>query len=195
MQLRTTLHYIALIQGVTMQKLTLLAVLSFLFAAPVFAADDKPSEDSIRQLLEITQARKLIDSTVNQVDGMLKNSAQAALRGQPMTPERQKILDKSRTRTMALLKEELNWDSLQAIYVDIYRNSFTQEEVNGLITFYKTPSGQALIRKMPVVMQQTMVEVQTLSVQFAKQFDDINRDMITQLDGVTDKAADKSSKH
>ncbi len=167
----------------------LIAVFS---AVPAFAADDKPSEDSIRQLLAMTSARKLVDNTIAQMDGMLKTNLQGALRGKPMTPERQKIIDKTREKTLSLAKEMLAWDKLEPIYISTYRSSFTQEEINGLIAFYKTPSGQALITKMPVVMQQTMVEVQKLSTQFAKQFDDINRDMVAQLDAVSDKTADKA---
>lgn len=172
-----------------MPKLKHLVFLIAILATPAFAADDKPSEDSIRQLLAMTNARKLVDNTLSQMDGALKTNLQGALRGKPMTPERQKIIDKTREKTLALAKEMLAWDKLEPIYISTYRNTFSQEEINGLIAFYKTPSGQALITKMPVVMQQTMVEVQKLSVQFAKQFDDINKDMIAQLDAVPEKAS------
>ncbi|RYD75034.1 MAG: DUF2059 domain-containing protein, partial [Verrucomicrobiaceae bacterium] len=43
-----------------------------------------------------------------------------------------------------------------------YQKSFTQEELDGIIAFYKTPAGVALVKKMPVVMQQTMIAMQQL---------------------------------
>jgi hypothetical protein len=165
-----------------MQKLKYIIFLIAIFTSPAFAAEAKPSEDSIRQLLAITGARKLVDSTIGQIDGMLQDTAQAALKGQPITPERQKIIDKTRAKTIVLLKEELNWDNLEHIYIEIYRNSFTQKEIDGLIAFYKTPSGQALIKKMPTVMQQTMLEVQKLTGRFAQQFQEINQEMIGELE-------------
>ncbi len=44
----------------------------------------------------------------------------------------------------------------------IYQKSFTQQEVDGMIGFYKTSSGQALINKMPVVLQNTLNEMQQM---------------------------------
>jgi hypothetical protein len=37
--------------------------------------------------------------------------------------------------------------------VDIYRETYDQTEIDGLIAFYETPVGQSLIQKQPVVAQ------------------------------------------
>ncbi|TJZ73208.1 DUF2059 domain-containing protein [Chitiniphilus eburneus] len=42
---------------------------------------------------------------------------------------------------------------LKPDYIKLYRDTFTQEEIDGLIAFYKTPAGQALVDKMPLVLQ------------------------------------------
>ena len=42
----------------------------------------------------------------------------------------------------------------------IYKQSFTQKEVNGMLDFYKSEPGQAVIAKMPLVMQNTMQAMQ-----------------------------------
>jgi len=57
-------------------------------------------------------------------------------------------------------KEMLDWDKLEPMYMRIYQKSLTQQDVDGMIAFYETPSGQALINKMPVIMQNTMAEMQ-----------------------------------
>ena len=38
----------------------------------------------------------------------------------------------------------------------IYRETFSQEELDGLIAFYESPVGRAYIAKMPVAMAKTM---------------------------------------
>jgi len=58
------------------------------------------------------------------------------------------------------MRKELSWEQMEPMYLEIYQKSFTQEEVDGLLSFYKSPAGVASIKKMPVVMQETVVTMQ-----------------------------------
>jgi hypothetical protein len=147
-------------KGGVMRSLRLCVLALVIAGTPTFAADTRPSEASVRQLLAVTEARKLLDGMMMQLDGMMQNSMQQALKGQTITPGQQKILDGMQTKIVALLKQEMKWENLEAVYLRVYRDSFTQEEVDGMLAFYQTPSGKAVIRKMPVVMQKSMAEMQ-----------------------------------
>jgi uncharacterized protein len=125
-----------------------------------FAAETPPSEASLKELLAVTESRKLIDSTLAQVDGMMKNIMAQASQGQVVTPEMQKILDKMKDRSVAIMKEELDWALFEPLYLKIYGQSFSQEEVDGMIAFYSSTAGKAVVKKMPVVMQNVMTEMQ-----------------------------------
>ena len=50
---------------------------------------------------------------------------------------------------------------MRPMFVQIYQESYTQEEVDGLVAFYQSPIGVAYIEKMPIVMQKSMTLVQT----------------------------------
>ena len=54
----------------------------------------------------------------------------------------------------------MNWDELLPIYLRTYRAAFTQDEIDGVIKFYKSPAGRAYVKKLPVVMQNLMGEMQ-----------------------------------
>jgi hypothetical protein len=85
---------------------------------------------------------------------------QQASPGQTLNAEQQSILDDMRSKMVAVMKDELNWDSLEPLFVGIYRKTFTQSEVDGMLKFYKSPAGKALIAKLPVVMQNSMAVTQ-----------------------------------
>jgi uncharacterized protein len=125
-----------------------------------FAADTPPSEASVKQLLETAQAHKLVDTMMGQFDTVMKNAMQQATQGQTVSPEVRKDIDRRQAELVKVLREELSWDKLEPIYLRVYQKTFNQEEVNGMIAFYKTPTGQALLNKMPLVMQNTMTEMQ-----------------------------------
>ena len=129
---------------------------------PAFGEEALASEASVRELLEITQARKLSEGTVAQMDQFMNEAMNRELAGRVPTAEQQAILDDLRTKLVALIGDALKWEKLEPRYVDIYRKSFTDEEVAGMLAFYKTPAGQAVINKMPIVMQHTMGLVQDL---------------------------------
>ncbi|HLP06698.1 MAG TPA: DUF2059 domain-containing protein [Opitutaceae bacterium] len=138
-------------------KRLLLAVA--LVCAPAFAADTPPSDASIAELLNLADAPKLIDGMMSQVDGMIQQSIDQSLHGQQVTPEQKAAIDKYKAKSVAIMHEELAWTKLEPLYTRIYRESLTQEEVDGIIAIYKTPAGQAMVKKLPLVMQKVMAEM------------------------------------
>jgi len=143
-----------------MKKLKCFLLLLALAASTAFAAGTVPSDESIRQLLVVTDARKLVDEMTTRMDAQLRSSVQQTLQGKSMTAEQQKVIDNMLEKIVAILRQELAWDSLEATYIRIYRDAFTQEEIDGMLELYKTPAGQAMVKKMPIVMQRSMAELQ-----------------------------------
>lgn len=120
------------------------------------------SEESVKQLLELAQAQKLIESVMAQMDELMKQTIYQAAQGREIPPKVQKEIDKRQAEVVGLMKELLDWKKLEPMYVRIYQKTFSQQEVDGMIAFYKTPAGQAVVAKMPAAMQNTMNEIQQM---------------------------------
>jgi uncharacterized protein len=143
------------------------------------APSSPPSEASIKQLLELAQARKLIDSVMGQMDNLMQQSIAQATRGQQIPPKVQKDIDQRRAETVAMMKELLDWSKLEPMYLRVYQKTFSQQEVDGMIAFYKTPAGQAVIAKMPVVMQNTIEEMQQMMSPVIQKIQKMQQDVVT----------------
>jgi hypothetical protein len=124
--------------------------------APTFANDQPASAESIREVMEITKSRQLLDSVYAQFDGLMQQMVEKALPGKKLSAEQEKILAEMSAKMIDIIREEFNWEYLEPAFIDIYQKSFTQKEVDGMIAFYKTESGLAVIDKMPQVMQLSM---------------------------------------
>ena len=146
-------------RGNVMFKKLLLLVL--LMASPWSAYAAQPSAESIERLLTITKAEALLDSIYTNTEQVMRQAMAQSLAGQALSPEQKRFLDTVPQRFTELMRDELSWANLKPMYVQIYQESFTQEEIDGLIAFYGTPAGQATINKMPVVMQKSMAAIQT----------------------------------
>ncbi len=55
-----------------------------------------------------------------------------------------------------MIRSEVTYEKFKPIYVKIYGESLDQAEVDGMIAFYETPAGQAVLSKMPLIAQKSM---------------------------------------
>ena len=134
--------------------------------SPAFAqnstpqSDLRPTDESVRRLLQIMDAKKLVEAIPQQVENMMTATLQQRLQGQSLSPQQQQAVDAMRTRVAALMREELDWSVMEPIYTKIYADTFSQSEIDGLVGFYRSPTGHAIIQKLPLVMQNAMNLVQ-----------------------------------
>src|SRR5262249_20880535 len=149
--------------------------------APALAADAPPSEQSIRRLLALTETEKLLDSMMGHIETMMRTTTDAALRGRPPSPREQEVLDRMFARTTALFRQEMSWSKLEPMYLRVFRETLTQEEVDGMIAFYQTPAGRAVIRKMPLIMQASMREMQAMMVPMMDKLKVVQQDALREL--------------
>lgn len=141
-------------------KLILVVLAAGLMAQPALAQDAKPTAESIRQLFEVMHSSKLLETYLEQIDSTMRASMQQATAGQQPNAEQQKILDGLSTKITAMLHEQLNWASLEPVMGDVYRDTFTQREVDGMLSFYRSPAGRAVIDKLPIATQKAMQAMQ-----------------------------------
>lgn len=139
-------------------KIRLLAA-SLLFAA-VSAHAAPVSTESIEDLLATTKVENLLNVMYANMESAMRQGMAESLKGKELDAKQQQLMENMPAKIAQIMREEMSWSSLKPVYVQIYKDSFTQEEVDGLLAFYKSPAGQAMINKMPVVMQKTMVIVQ-----------------------------------
>jgi hypothetical protein len=144
-----------------MNKLLATIMAGILTCGSAAAANNAPASDaSIRQMLTLTNAQQMIAGMKGQMSAVMNTAMQNATKGQTLTPERQAIIDRMAAKMAAVVDDMLNWDDLLPIYMRTYRDSFTQDEIDGAIRFYKSAAGQAYVKKLPLVLQNVMREMQ-----------------------------------
>lgn len=134
------------------------AVLALTAAPAAWAAP--ASEKSIETLLAITQSEKLINKASADMEKHIQAGVQAGLGGRRPTAQEQQVMDKVVRESALVLRQEMSWAAMRPLMVKIYKDTFTQEEVDGQIAFYRTPVGAAVVAKMPAVMDATMAAMQ-----------------------------------
>lgn len=144
------------------QLLTVVTTIALVTFAPFtsFAQAAAPSPESVERLLIVTKTDKMIDSMLQNMEGMISGMADKMRPSGEDTPEAKAKRDNAMRKMLPIMKEELSWDKMKSMYTQIYSESFNQVEIDGLIAFYNSPAGIAFVNKMPLVMQKSMTLTQ-----------------------------------
>ncbi|MBQ0934217.1 DUF2059 domain-containing protein [Ideonella paludis] len=137
-----------------MKKTLSLALTSLMLALNCHAAP--ASQASVEELLVVTKSESMIDSVYANLDQMIAQSMRQATQGEKLTAEQQRVMEALPAKLVALFRQEYSWATMKPQMIKIYMESLEQEDVDDLLVFYKSRGGQALINKMPVVMQKSM---------------------------------------
>ena len=162
------------------QLAALLSLLSLLFLS-VAAHAEVPTEASIVRLLDDMHIEKVVEAMKPAVENMMKQSELQATNGIPPSAADQKAIDKFHAKVIDIMAATLTMDKLRPLYVRIYSQNFTQEEVDGLITFLESPAGKAYVNKLPVVMQSVMAELPNLLNPMKQSIMQASKDMNDEL--------------
>lgn len=124
--------------------LVLTGFVSFALAAPA-------SSESIETLLSLTKTKELIENANANIEASIRQGMTTAI-GVELNTEQKQLVDTLPRKLVAAMRPEFSWDALKPDFIRLYADSLSQDEVNGLIQFYKSPLGQAMIDKMPRIM-------------------------------------------
>ena len=160
-----------------------------LMASPAFAESPPASEASIRELIAATNARTMLDQVYGEIDGMMEQGMKEALGGKQVNAEQQKIIDEFRADLVEVLRAEMSWDKLEPEYIRLYRETFSQFEVDGMIAFYKSDAGKAMIEKMPRLMPALMKMVMDLTQGMRPNLNAIREEFNAKIDAADTNAA------
>jgi len=129
---------------------------------PLFSFAQTPAaRPDVEELLTVMRLEKTMQNTMEQVKKMMASQMTASLANQAKaSPEVAQRAQAIQEKAFALVQEEMSWEKIKGDFAQIYAESLTPEEVQGIIAFYKSPAGQAFLDKQPLILQKTMARQQ-----------------------------------
>jgi hypothetical protein len=133
-----------------MMKKILLA-LALVFAFTVSAQENKEA-DNLDELFELMN----MDSMVETMHDQMQSIYTEVEKDFNISSEELAINQKYREQMTSIMKKEMSWQAMKVDLKQIYLQNFTENEIADMIIFYKSSTGQSVLRTMPVVMQESM---------------------------------------
>jgi uncharacterized protein len=152
---------------------SLIIGVALLWCASPVRADEASKAAKAAELLQLTQGDQMMKMMEPMMKGMM---AQA---DKDMPAEQRAKVGEMQEKIMALIVESLN--KAKPALAKVYTDTYTEEEIDGILAFYKSPAGKSFLQKMPEVMQRSMpVMMQMMS--------DLQPEIKTMVEGIKEKS-------
>ena len=126
--------------------------LLILFAPITAYAEKAVDKATVEELLEVTNVTSIVDTMYSEIDQMLEGLASQL----GITEEEQPIFDKYVAKIKNSVKDQISWERMKDPMIELYMKHYTDKEIHDILAFYKTDTGKSLIRKMPLIMQDSI---------------------------------------
>ena len=126
--------------------------------APALAA--APTDADINRLLAASRAQNMLDSMLPQMEAMQAQQFAQLTANQQLSDDQKARVQRIQQRTSQTLREALSWSQMRPMYVELYKQSFSKEDVLAMADFYESAAGQSLLDKTPTLTQNLMVAIQ-----------------------------------
>ena len=135
-----------------MKRSTLLLALLPILAFAQTPAPETASRPDIDQLLTVMRFQQTTETAMGRMRSYMDKMTDQMGLPAASADARKRIEDK----TMSMVQSEMGWDKMKSEYARAFAETFSPEEVKGLIAFYSSPAGQAYLDKQPLLMEKTM---------------------------------------
>ena len=109
----------------------------------------------IEELFRLTKTDQMQKQMMAQMTAMMKQQMPAG-----GTPEQQKSAAEGMQKAMEFTAKKMGWDVMKPDFIKLYDNTYTEDEISGILMFYESAPGRAMLAKTPVLMANTMALVQ-----------------------------------
>jgi uncharacterized protein len=118
--------------------------------APVGArADEASKQAKVKELFAVMH----VDHSLDRMRSAMAQQVQATAKNAPgteqMTPEKTKIQQEFVDNSMKVVDQNFSWAVLEPAFLKLYSDAYSEQDLDGILAFYKSPPGQAMLTKAP----------------------------------------------
>jgi hypothetical protein len=133
-------------------RLALLLVL--VLCLPLVARADQASRRAkAAQLVVLLHTERMVQQASATILKQVSDAADNAIGPNATLESKARLADVEKIISL-LIDAQLGWKAMEPGITDLYAQTFTEQELDAIVAFYKSPAGIALLDKMPQINAQ-----------------------------------------
>jgi len=137
-----------------MNRFAAVSALVLALTLPAIAHADAASQRTkAEDLINLNNTQKTVQQIAANITTQIDTVADRAA-GPDATAEQKTKVEDFKKQAAQLIDSSLGWAAMKTAVIDLYSKAFTEEQLDAILAFYKTPAGAALLEKMPQINTQ-----------------------------------------
>ena len=132
-------------------------LLCAVFVFPLIVHADAASKDrKVRELLTMMHLEETNRRLVQVEEERIESQSRAQLAGVVLEEDQKESYVKFQRKVEELLRESSSWKVVEPEFVKLYSDTYSEEELDGILAFYHSPAGQAMLAKAPELTEKSI---------------------------------------
>lgn len=127
-----------------------------LLAPPLRAQDDAAKRAKVEELFTVMR----LDHTMDQLLAAIRQQTAKLMQSQPgydqLSPQQKQLTEDFQKKVMAVALDSVGWKAIEPDMVNLYATTYSLQEIDGLLTFYKSPVGQTMLDNTPELTKKSL---------------------------------------
>ena len=140
----------------------IIAIFILLLIPSISFAEDPSKKENVEELLVLMNADSIIDNIYSQMNQMIQGMDKQL----GVKPSERELFEKYTEKMFSIIKSEMNWEKMKGPMIDLYLKHYSDKEIQDMLAFYKSESGQSMIKKMPAIIKDSMALSQNMMSDF-----------------------------
>ncbi|HXI39470.1 MAG TPA: DUF2059 domain-containing protein [Bryobacteraceae bacterium] len=130
------------------QRIAAAGMVTLLWLSQLSRADESSKAAKIEQLMQLTHTESMVTQMTGQIPTIMMSKVEVIGGAPESKATALELMNKLADRIAA----RMDWQKLKPDYIKLYGDVFAEEEIDGIVAFYQTPAGHAMIEKMPTLL-------------------------------------------
>ena len=104
------------------------------------------------EFMQLAKLDENLQRTLALVSEQMKSGFFEQLSGVKLPPDRQKDVDEFQDKVTKVIADAFSWEKLRPAYVKLFADAYSEQELDDIIAFYKSPTGRSMVAKTPELM-------------------------------------------
>ena len=142
----------------------LILSLGWTCVAQTNAADSPATKEDVERYLQVVQSHDMLKKVL----AVMSQARHQMLHEQYLQHKDDLPTDyeSKMTARMDQMLDNMPWDEITQAMVPAYEKHFTKGDIDNLIAFYATPTGQKLLRELPTIMAEAMQDMMPVMTKY-----------------------------
>jgi hypothetical protein len=116
-------------------------------------ADDASHRAKAQQMIDVVHTERMVEGVSDNIKKQVSAAAERMIGPNPTPESKARLIDFDK-KMDNMVDQQMGWKVMEPAFIDFYTNAFTEEQLDAIVAFYKTPAGIALAENMPKINTQ-----------------------------------------